>query len=571
LFSFCSYFAVLNLIIWFSFSCILELGLSGHMFLNYTNHISISYVYFAVALIHAFVGFTLSLLIRVSLHWPLSYINDGNAYNSVVTYHAIYMIFYFVMPFTLGGLGNLLIPLFINIADMLLPRINNLSLMLLLFSTCFGAYSMFGHSLSFNGGWTLYPPLSLKAFNDTYSLDYLIFALHLAGFSSVLGSINFVLTMCIFWPNTHRNKWPLFFVGNFVVGLLLIISVPVLAVAITLLLFDRNFGSNWFQAAAGGDLLLFQHLFWFFGHPEVYVLILPAFVMVTLAIEHICFRYTIYGYLGMAFAMLAIGFLGCIVWAHHMFTVGFDVDVRFYYSLATFVIALPTGIKAYTWLYSICQSKYTLNTVSLYVILSFIGLFVFGGMTGIILANNAIDILFHDTYFVVAHFHYVLSLGAVFGIFLAFNVIFIEILIPYLIPILPRISFIILLVVAVNGIFFFLHLIGIWGGPRRYHIIPSSFGSFNGVILWSVILLGGIIFSLGFYLIVLSIYHYCYVAESLDLVVYHLHSCFYSSYYLMYLSMSTYLVNLYSRRALRSDLDLHHNLESTVNHNIYLV
>jgi len=400
--------------------------------------------------------------------------------------HAIYMIFYFIMPFTLGGLGNLLIPYYLHSIDMLLPRINNLSFLLLFISSIFSLISLI-YGIGPASGWTLYPPLSSLIGSPTISVDFLIFALHLAGFSSILASINFFISIVCLINLNEFFRLNLFLFGNLVVAFLLFISLPVLAGAITLLLFDRNFNTVFYDLNNGGDVVLFQHLFWFFGHPEVYVLIIPSFVILTLYININFNNSTTFGYLGMLFALFSIGLLGCIVWAHHMFTVGMDLDVRFYYSVATIIIALPTGIKIFTWLSNFISKDVTLNPLIIFCIF-FILLFLFGGLTGIILSNSTIDLFFHDSYFVVAHFHYVLSLGAVFGIFISFfylsKFIFFFFYNHYVL-----IVFIFILFLSANIIFLPMHLLGFWGLPRRYFMFPLNFYYFSFFNVYSLILI----------------------------------------------------------------------------------
>ena len=434
---------------------------------------------------------------RLSLMWPYSFITNGNVFNSFISLHAIYMIFFFIMPFSIGGLGNWLIPLFLGSIDMVLPRINNMSFWMLFTSAICGFLSSFiGNGI--HAGWTIYPPLSSTIGSPFMATDLIIFSLHLAGASSILASLNFFITI-YFLTNENINffKYPLFIIGQLVVAFLLVLSLPVLAAAITMLLFDRNFNSCFFSSFDGGDVILFQHLFWFFGHPEVYVLIIPAFIMLSHIISINTSQPVPFGYSGMSFALIAIGVLGCIVWAHHMFTSGMDLDVRFYYSAATLIIAIPTGIKIFSWIASL-YSKPFLNNPYIFWVVGFIFLFTIGGVTGIILSNSALNLFFHDSYYVVAHFHYVLSLGAVFGVFMSFFFLF-----PYFFGFnYDKISLVViflLVFIASNIVFFPLHFLGFWGLPRRYLLFDFNFYCFS-----SLALLGMILFILSFFLIVLS-------------------------------------------------------------------
>ena len=440
-----------------------------------TNHKDIGTLYLLFSLLMFLIGGSMAMVIRAELFQPGLQFVDPQFFNSMTTVHALVMVFGAVMP-AFVGLANWLIPMMIGAPDMALPRMNNWSFWLLPFAFTLLIATLFVPGGAPAGGWTLYPPLVLQTGD---ALPMAIFAVHIMGISSIMGSINVIATVLnMRAPGMTLMKMPLFVWTWFITAYLLIAVMPVLAGAVTMLLTDKFFGTSFFSAAGGGDPVLFQHVFWFFGHPEVYIMILPAFGVIS-AIVPTFARKPLFGYSSMVYATASIAFLSFIVWAHHMFTVGMPLAGELFFMYATMMIAVPTGVKVFNWVATMWKGSMTFETPMLFA-LGFIIMFTIGGFSGLMLAITPVDFQYHDTYFVVAHFHYVLVTGSVFSLFAAAY---------YWLPkwtghmyneTLGQWHFW-LSTIFVNVLFFPQHFLGLAGMPRRIPDYNVQFADWNMV------------------------------------------------------------------------------------------
>ena len=463
-----------------------------------TNHKDIGILYLITAAVVGFISVAFTVYMRMELMEPgVQFMcaegarllpaaagectPNGHLWNVLITAHGILMMFFVVIPALFGGFGNYFMPLQIGAPDMAFPRLNNLSYWLYVAGTALAVASVLspgGNGQLGSGiGWVLYPPLSTT--EGGYSTDLAIFAVHVSGASSILGAINMITTFLnMRAPGMTLHKVPLFAWSIFVTAWLILLALPVLAGAITMLLTDRNFGTAFFDPAGGGDPILYQHILWFFGHPEVYIIILPGFGIISHVIATFS-RKPIFGYLPMGYAMVSIGVLGFVVWAHHMYTVGMSLTQQSYFMLATMVIAVPTGIKVFSWIATMWGGSVEFKSPMLWAF-GFLFLFTVGGVTGVVLSQAGIDRVYHDTYYVVAHFHYVMSLGAIFAIFAGIYFYFPKMTGKMYNEPLAKLHFWMMFIGA-NLTFFPQHFLGRQGMPRRYIDYPEAFATWNMV------------------------------------------------------------------------------------------
>nr|YP_010262109.1 cytochrome c oxidase subunit I [Intoshia linei]UIB41612.1 cytochrome c oxidase subunit 1 [Intoshia linei] len=455
--------------------------------INSTNHKDIGTLFFIFSILAGIIGSSMSMIIRVELMTPNTFMFDNNSYNSLITAHGLIMIFFLIMPFLMGGFSNWLLPFYLNCQDMAFPRLNNFSFWLQPMSFLLLTFSLLIES-GVCSGWTVYPPLSSYLFSSSYSVDFAILSLHLSGISSINSSINFFTTFLTYHKSGMSfSQIPLFVWGIITTVFLLLFTLPVFAGAITMLLTDRNFNTSFFEPSGGGDPVLFQHLFWFFGHPEVYVLILPGMGMMSQMILYYSQSKTLFSQMSMIYAMGMIMFLSCIVWAHHMFTVGMTTESMIFFGSASALIGVPTGIKMFSWMYTMKNIFNNNYDSTILWLVGFLFMFMFGGFTGLFLTNSNTDILVHDTYFVVGHFHYVLSMGAVYLILGSVNHWFCLLYGMWMSESMLILCFM-LLTLGSNMCFLPMHFVGLGGMPRRYFTYPDIFYFWNFIMSYGALL-----------------------------------------------------------------------------------